>query len=117
MSDREEDFVHPKVRVVEERLLESGRIGARWEEEAEEAVARLGSGAYVVQRAGESDYQGWCSFLVAWEPDDVAGWRYGTMSWSYGSCSGCDCYEGMEPEELSKSFSELITWHASKGGC
>lgn len=60
--------------------------GCRWEGVAAEA---LGSGKLIFYR-GESDYQGTAEALVL--RDDG---RYAYLAWSWGSCSGCDPYEGM----------------------
>lgn len=75
----------------------------RWEEEAQAAAAR--AGAEIVERAGVDDYQGWGAFLLR------RGGSWGVLSWSYGSCSGCDNYEDLGTQELRDAFDGLITWY------
>ncbi|HYF56280.1 MAG TPA: hypothetical protein VEA41_18645 [Salinarimonas sp.] len=76
----------------------------RWEDEAESAVER--AGAVAVKRDGVSDWEGWGVILLR------RGDQWGTLRWSYGSCSGCDRYEDMSDAERAKEFDELIAWHS-----
>lgn len=57
----------------------------RWEWETAVAASRLGW--QVVETDGVDDYQGWGVHLLR-SPD-----AWAVLSWSYGSCSGCDYYE------------------------
>lgn len=81
--------------------MSSESIGARWEGLAEEALKR--QGYTVIDRAGINDYQGWCSLLGR---TDIVGTgiTYAVVSWSYGSCSGCDSREDQEYEQVILDF-------------
>ncbi len=75
----------------------------RWEETAEEAMKS--QGFEVIASDGQDDYSGYGVTLGRKEG------LYATLSWSYGSCSWCDHYEDMSPEERLQAFVELIdTW-------
>jgi len=77
------------------------QLGCRWEDEAEAALERAGFS--VVDRAGEVDYHGWGVLLGS------NGGEFAVISWSYGSCSGCDQYEEMPADTLAAEFDGMIT--------
>jgi hypothetical protein len=109
-------------------------IPMRWQGEAEAAAERRNMD--VIDVDGISDYhQGWGVLLLRTkgycaEPlhEDCAehpalarachrcneivqtneGLKWAMLSWAYGSCSGCDRYEGMEDTELHQEFDALI---------
>lgn len=61
----------------------------RWENEATLAAEALGW--TVVETDGVDDWQGWGVLLLRrWD-------EWATLSWSYGSCNGCDAYEDEFP--------------------
>lgn len=74
----------------------------RWQEEAEGAVERAGGS--VVDAAGVDDYSGWGCLLAR------RGTEWGVLSWSYGSCSGCDSYEDLGDEDRRECFDALLDW-------
>lgn len=109
----------------------------RWSGETEAAARHLGW--RVVKTEGIDDYQGWGVHLLQrreWEDEgaklvyadalklrDVARARlirdthstvtWAVLSWSYGSCSGCDGYEDQvsydsTDEQCAAVFGELI---------
>lgn len=73
----------------------------RWEEEA--TVAALRAGYRVKDTAGINDYQGWGVLLLH---SAAKGWA--VLSWTYGSCGGCDSYEDMDDTGRAKAFDALI---------
>lgn len=77
----------------------------RWLDEAREAAVR--NGYSVVDEDGVSDYQGWGVLLLS-------GPSWAVLSWSYGSCGGCDSYEGMNEEALRFAFDGNITTFGSE---
>lgn len=78
----------------------------RWEGEAETAAAQ--DGWTVVDRAGISYWQGWGALLLR-RGDEWAG-----LQWSYGSCSGCDAYEGQSEEETVADLKGNIRTYATE---
>jgi hypothetical protein len=72
----------------------------RWEEEAEAALKR--AGFTVIDRAGTNNWQGWGVLLGRKEEE------FAVLAWSYGSCSGCDSYEGLDEAELIAEFDALV---------
>lgn len=74
----------------------------RW---VEEAVAALNRAGYtkLVDEEGESDYQGWVCLLAQNDSGE-----YAVISWSYGSCSGCDEYENMPDAAIEDAFDSLV---------
>lgn len=79
----------------------------RWESEAEEALSVHGFDV-VVERAGIDDYQGWGVILASSKQE------FAVLSWSYGSCSGCDSYEDLPHEQVVEELAELIEKFASE---
>jgi hypothetical protein len=77
--------------------------GARWESEA--IAAALLCGWEVVAADGNSDYQGWGRLLLRCED------QWATLSWSYGSCGGCDGYEGLPTNDTIESLGADIIVH------
>jgi hypothetical protein len=73
----------------------------RWEEDAEKALQRAGFA--LIERDGVDDHQGWCALLAT---NDKGKWA--VLSWSYGSCSGCDSYEDMSECERKAAFDSEI---------
>src|SRR5512138_905517 len=65
-----------------------GLTMARWEDDAEKALTD--DGYTIIDSAQNDDYQGWGVRLGS----NAAG-LFAVLSWSYGSCSGCDRYEDM----------------------
>lgn len=67
-------------------------VKARW---AEEVGAALGftSDTPLLGLSQEGDYQGSCYFVAFPEKDTIV-----VYGWSYGSCSGCDGWEGNESD-------------------
>jgi hypothetical protein len=78
----------------------------RWQDEAEGAVER--AGGHVVDTAGVDDWAGWGCLLAR------RGDEWGVLSWSYGSCSGCDSYEDLDAEHRRECFDELLDWKKSE---
>jgi hypothetical protein len=72
-----------------------------WEDDAKEALQR--AGFEVVGRDGKDDWQGWGVLLAA----DGKG-KWAVLSWSYGSCSGCDSYMDMSDSERKAAFDSEI---------
>jgi hypothetical protein len=56
--------------------------------EAVKAAEHLGWD--MIESDGVSDYQGWGVLLLR---SSVLGDQWAVLSWTYGSCSGCDSYE------------------------
>jgi hypothetical protein len=73
----------------------------RWESDAEAALLRAGYA--VVDHDGVDDWQGWGALLAS----DGSG-KWAVLSWSYGSCSGCDSYEELSESELEAAFDSEI---------
>lgn len=73
----------------------------RWSEFAAELVGDW----IILWEDSCSDYQGHASVL-AYKRGQI---RY--LSWEYGSCSGCDVYEGMSIPEIRKEFESNIMMH------
>ena len=78
----------------------------RWREETERAAEHLGY--KVVETDGSDDWEGWGVHLLQ---SHHGSWA--VLSWSYGSCSGCDSYEGQldngdSPEDCARVFYENI---------
>ena len=71
----------------------------RWSEEAIQAV---GGSDKVKRAAGVSDWQGWGSILT---------YDNRVLSWSYGSCGGCDAYE--DSQDPVADLAENITQYAT----
>jgi len=87
-----------------------GQIGCRWEDAAEQAMERAGFD--VIERAGVADYQGWGVLMGR------NGMEYAILGWSYGSCSGCDSYEGLSESDLAAEFDDLVLRHlTNKEAC
>jgi hypothetical protein len=86
------------------------KIGARWEDEAEMAVAL--EEAAIVERSGTNDYQGCGSFLVhrpgRYRNDYQE--QFGVLDWSYGSCGGCDDREDKPRRQVVLEFCDDIKW-------
>jgi hypothetical protein len=84
---------------------------ARWTEEA--LLASILSDYYVVEYDGESDYQGWGVVLLKTSGNYRNNYTYAwaTLSWFYGSCSGCDPYENMSRLEVVNDLVSKITVH------
>lgn len=65
----------------------------------------------------DGDYQGSCEFIAR----TPGSWkvRYIESAWSWGSCSGCDGYEDLTPDEITIEFltrnREYLTLDALKG--
>lgn len=76
-------------------------LGCKWEDVAEAALQR--AGFTVIDRAGEVDYSGWGCLLGS------NGSEFAVISWSYGSCSGCDRYEEMSDEQVASEFDGMVT--------
>jgi len=57
----------------------------------------------IVWEDSESDYQGHAAILAA-EPD---GEHWEFYEWTYGSCSGCDSWEGTEYEDRDVLAAEM----------
>ena len=72
----------------------------RWDDVAEEALKR--AGFTVIDRAGIDDYEGWGVLL------GCNATEFAVLSWSYGSCSLCDDYEGLSDGERAAAFDALI---------
>lgn len=72
------------------RLAESVAAEARW---GDVAVEVFGSDAEVIWEASTADYQGSCNVLLR-----LTDGRFAHYEWTYGSCSGCDEWEGMEAD-------------------
>lgn len=70
----------------------------RWEHETTAAAENLGW--RVVATNGVDDYQGWGVHLLQRYGDGLTPSEWGVLSWSYGSCSGCDQYEDEIPYGL-----------------
>lgn len=68
--------------------------GARWSEEVARALG-LKPETPLVFDHGEIDYQG-CASLIAQTGDN----EFVIYGWSYGSCSGCDSWEGEDEEKI-----------------
>jgi hypothetical protein len=51
------------------------------------------------------DYQGDAQVISI-----VADGRVGMYSWNYGSCSGCDSWEGQDDKIILKEIEESILW-------
>jgi hypothetical protein len=48
---------------------------------------------------------------VAWDViQEKFGKIWGTLSWSYGSCSGCDAYEDLNADDRLKAFIKLTSF-------
>jgi hypothetical protein len=77
----------------------------RWSEYAEEIWAD----AEILWEDSEADYQGHAN-VFARHPDG----RYSWGGWSYGSCSGCDGWEGLADEEIRKAFREDVVFFENK---
>lgn len=88
--------------------------GGRW---LEHAIDALGAGAAVLWAYVGNDYQDNVSLLVRLEDG-----RFAFLEYSFGSCSGCDPYEDMEPAAIVAEFKrdaayfptelELTNWGA-----
>jgi hypothetical protein len=81
--------------------LKNDYIMARWEGEAEQALKK--AGYTVVARDGVSDYQGWGVMLGKSESG-----MFAVLSWSYGSCGGCDPYDGDSTTQIVESLAGTI---------
>ena len=89
---------------------ESESIGARWSE----VPMELWPDWNVAWERCSLDYQGFANVLLNRENEFVY------VTWSYGSCGGCDGWEDMDEEkrkadfkqmaEHFKSYDELIKW-------
>ena len=69
---------------------ESIAAGARW---GYAAVEVFGADAELIWESSTDDYQGSCNVLLR-----LTDGRFAHYEWSYGSCSGCDEWEGREDE-------------------
>lgn len=76
-------------------IADTEAAGARWSEGVEECWP----GALVIWANGYYDYQGDAEVLAVL-PDG----RYLVCEWTYGSCSGCDGYEGLGESEFVEQF-------------
>ena len=65
--------------------------GCRWEEAVQKALDMLGGGKEVLRVDYISDYQGYLDIDVLLNDGRVFSYMY-----EYGSCSGCDPWEGTE---------------------
>jgi hypothetical protein len=74
-------------------LVETSGLVARWETEARIALAYAGYDL-LVDIKGSNDWQGSGAILAR----GLLGWA--VLSWTYGSCSGCDVYESMSTREI-----------------
>lgn len=68
----------------------------RWSE----LFQRLIGGWIVVWEDSCADYQGWAKVLAY---DQVSG-RFCYVEWTYGSCSGCDPWEGLAESEVMEEI-------------
>lgn len=93
---------------------------SRWSEYLQEALELVGEGSpvRVLRKSFESDYQGFVDVDVLLANGKVFSYYY-----SYGSCSGCDSWEGYEDtvvQEMVKeatifeSLREYELWIANK---
>lgn len=78
----------------------------RWQSEAEQALKNKGYD--LVDSDGVSDYQGWGVLLGR------CGNSWAILNWSYGSCSGCDRYEGMNENDIVESLTDNIEEYSSE---
>lgn len=67
-------------------------VGSRWSEEVGAALGFIPE-TPVLGLSEELDYQGSCYFVAEPTPGEIV-----VYGWSYGSCSGCDGWEGQEDE-------------------
>lgn len=80
----------------------------RWEDETRMAAGHLGY--EIVETDGINDYQGWGVHLLR------MGSQWAVLSWGYGTCSGCDAFEGqfveyddrLRADACAVVFGELI---------
>jgi hypothetical protein len=66
----------------------------RWSEYAEELIGN----DYILWEDASNDYQGHAKIL------SYNNNQFSYIEWSYGSCSGCDSYEGLPDEDIRKEF-------------
>lgn len=76
-------------------MLRGTGIEARWES----LIRQVFPDGQIVRSSGLDDYQGHEVIVVRF---DDGYWMH--YSWSYGSCSGCDAWEDMDPEERRKDM-------------
>ncbi len=69
---------------------DSRALGARWGEEVAAALG-LEPDTALIYDYGEHYYQGSASFIARTKRNEFV-----IYAWSYGSCSGCDSWEGQE---------------------
>jgi hypothetical protein len=75
----------------------------RWLGAATEAAHR--QGLRLVEADGVEDYQGWGTLLLR------GNGRWAVLNWFYGSCSGCDSYEGMDDLDRLGALTDLIEYY------
>jgi hypothetical protein len=73
----------------------------RWSEYAENLIGDWS----VLWEDSESDWQG-AARVLAFKQGQL---RY--LEWYYGSCGGCDAYEGMDDNEITKEFETKVMMH------
>ena len=76
-------------------MLRGTGIEARWER----LIREVFPDGQILRSIGINDYQGHEVIVVRF---DDGYWMH--YSWSYGSCSGCDVWEDMDPEERRKDI-------------
>ena len=67
----------------------------------------LGDGEVILDNCF-ADYQGDAQVIVAFDDGKIAFY-----SWSYGSCSGCDSWEGIDERVILKEIEDNIMWFDS----
>lgn len=79
------------------RFGETEAAQCRWSEYAEEIFGDWD----VIWDNSQADYQGSVEFLAHKDG------KFGYLSYSYGSCSGCDSWEDMEAEKVREEFQRM----------
>ena len=79
------------------KFAESTAAQCRWSEYA----AELFGDWDVIWDESNADYQGAVRFLAHKDG------RFGFLSYSYGSCAGCDSWEGQDDGEIRKDFQNM----------
>jgi hypothetical protein len=87
----------------------------RWSSYAEPLVCGSWSEGAVLFDASESDYQGTVEIVFAdpglggycGDPSELDGARWVYLEYSYGSCSGCDRWEGEPSAKIAAAMARL----------
>jgi hypothetical protein len=80
---------------------ETAASACRWNEYCEELIGSW----LILWEDAEADWQGSARVLAF----NNGQFRY--VSWSYGSCSGCDIFEDMNEEERRNEFNNNLMMH------